>query len=182
MSVASTQGGATGPSVHVNVVGSGQMPLAMAPLHPVVAGLWRNLKKPRFSGHPEDVAKFFRDWGEVETIITSSSAFPITDYAMLMELRNALDEASAEQLKAQMLMNPNLTYEENWDSFRREWGFDAQKQNRADWFAVNLAKSGPVDAEVTLSDWRAYQARFQTSRSRVSDRTEAEERQLVFSN
>jgi hypothetical protein len=138
------------------------------------------MKKPKFSGLPKDVAQFVRDWTEVETIIHSSSNIPVTDFAILMELRGCLDEASAETLKSRMTLEKELRYQEYWDSFRQEWGVDAQKQNRADWFSVKLNFSGPSDAPVTMGDWRKFQAQFVTARGRVSDRTFAEEHQLIF--
>ena len=110
----------------------------------------------------------------------SASAHPVTDYAMLIELRKALDEPSAEILKSRMLVEPDLKYDEVWNSFQQEWGVDASKQNRADWHAVKLLLTGPKEDPVTLNEWRRYQAKFTTTRSRVVDRTEAEERQLVF--
>ena len=140
-------------------------------MHPVMLGIWKSLKKPKFSGLPKDVAEFVRNWTEVEKVIHSSSPFPVTDFAMLMELRGCLDEASAEILKARMLAESNLQYQEYWDAFRHEWGYDAQKQNRAEWVAVKLVHSGPKGAEVTLGDWRTFQARFTAARARVADRT-----------
>ena len=81
------------PPANVNVVGGGANGnVAFAPMHPIQAEIWRDLKKPRFSGLPQDVAQFIRDWNEVETIVRSASAHPVTDYAMLIELRKALDE------------------------------------------------------------------------------------------
>ena len=83
-------------------------------------------------------------------------------------------------LKARMLTESNLQYQEHWDAFCHEGGYDAQKQNRAEWVAIKLAHSGPKGAEVTLGDWRTFQARFTAARARVADRTKAEEHQMVF--
>ncbi len=91
-------------------------------MHPIQAEIWRDLKKPRFSGLPQDVPQFIRDWNEVETIVPSASSHPVTDYAMLINLRNALDEPSAEILKSRMLLEPDLKYDEVWNSFQQEWG------------------------------------------------------------
>ena len=169
-----------GPVAHVNMINGGQQQIGVATMHPVLVNLWRNMKKPKFTGLPKDVAQFVRDWAEVEQIIHSSSSQPVTDYAMLMELRGCLDEASSETLKSRMMLERDLRYQEYWDSFRQEWGVDAQKQNRADWRNAKLVPTGPKGSEVTLGDWRKFQARFVTARGRVADRTWAEEHQLVF--
>jgi hypothetical protein len=138
------------------------------------------MKKPKFSGLPKDAAQFVRDWTEVETIIQSSSSYPVSDFALLLELRGCLDEASSEVLKTRMIYEKNLGYQEYWDSFRQEWGIDMLKQNRMDWYAVKLIPTGPRGSEVTLGDWRKFQAKFATARARVADRTWSEEHRLVF--
>jgi hypothetical protein len=130
-------------------------------MHPIQAEIWRDLKTPRFSGLPQDVAQLIRDWNEVETIVRSASAHPVTDYAMLIELRKALDEPSAEILKSRMLVEPDLKYDEVLNSFQQEWGVDASKLNRADWHAVKLQLTGPKDDPVTLNEWRRYQPNSQ---------------------
>jgi hypothetical protein len=120
------------------VGGGAQAPLGMAPMHPVLVGLWRNMKKPKLSGLPKNAAQFVRDWTEVETIIQSSSSYPVSDYALLLELRGCLDEeASSEVLKSRIIYENNQCWE-NWDSFRQEWGIDMLKQNQMDWYAVKL--------------------------------------------
>ncbi len=88
---AATQPGSIhGPTANINMVGGGvQTLLGMAPMHPVLLGLWRNMKKPKFSGLPKDAAQFMRDWTEVETIIQTSSSYPVSDFALLLELRDA---------------------------------------------------------------------------------------------
>ena len=171
-----------GPAANIRTIGGGgsQPQIGMAPVHPVVVSQWQKLKRPLFSGLPEDVAKFVRDWTERETLIRSSSNFPVTDFSMLMEFRSCLDEATAETLKSRMDLEPGLTYNQYWDSFRQEWGQDAQKQNRADWQKIRLECTGPAGAEVSLSNWRKFQAKFLAARRRVSDRTQAEEYRMIF--
>ncbi len=141
---ASQTGSVHGPTANINMVGGGaQAPLGMAPMHPVLVGLWRNMKKPKFSGLQKDSAQFVGDWTEVETIIHSSSTYPVSDFELLLELRGCLDEASSEVLKTRMIYEKNLEYQEYWDSFRQEWGIDMLKQNRMDWYAVKLIPTGP---------------------------------------
>lgn len=66
-----------------------------------------------------------RDWTEIEAVINSASPVPVSDFVMLLELRKALDEASAETLKERMNLEPHLSYSEVWDEFKHEWGIDA---------------------------------------------------------
>ena len=178
---ASVQGSVAGnPAVQIHAVGQAAPQMNMAAMHPVLASIWQKMKKPNFSGCPEDVPQFVREWSEVEAVIRSSSIYPVNDLAILIELRGCLDAASAETLKAHMELNPQLTYHQFWEDFRRQWGVDTQKQNRADWRAVKLAKSGADSSEVTLADWRLFQARFEITCNRVADRTDAEAYQLIF--
>jgi hypothetical protein len=58
-----------------------------------------------------------------------------------------------------MIYEKNLRYQVYWYSFRQEWGIDMLKKNRMDWYAVKLIPTGNRGSEVTLGDWRKFQAK-----------------------
>jgi len=136
--------------------------------------------KPTFSGQPRDFANFKAEWDEYERAIAETCG-PVSQFAMLTLYKECLDEASQVKLGDRMQRDPNLTLRAFKRELQNERGADSQKQHRAEWEAVVLRLTGPPGRELTLQDWRLYEAVFKLHRNRVLERTAAEERKMVFS-
>jgi len=103
------------------------------------------------------------------------------DTAMLNQFKECLDEANQTRLRARQKERPNLTLVEFKRELRQAFGIDAQRQYRRDWEAVTLTLSGPPGKELTLADWRKFEAKYKIYRSSVPERSATEEWRMIFS-
>jgi hypothetical protein len=200
ISVASTMGGAglmappvrlgteptaaaVAPAATVNVTTAGAAPagiFSMFQMHPLQSEIWKNMSKPHFSGRPQDFAKFEAEWEEHEQAIYAAGAGPPTEQAMLMAFKSAVDEATQIKLRSRMAQNPHITLAAFRAELRREFGVDAQKQYRRVWEGTQLPLRGPHGQELNLQDWRQFEAEYRFNRERVPERTDTEERRMLF--
>jgi len=141
---------------------------------------WKSQPKPKFSGKPHDYAKFELDWGDLEYRYRETFKGCWNEHFMLTDFRNCLDEATQLKLKARQRERSGLTLTEFKRELREEFGIDAQRQYRRDWESVVLSLSGPKDHELTMSDWRKFEAQYKLCRSQVPERSATEEWRMLF--
>ena len=163
----------------INVLGS--VPYPFGAFFPgAVSDVWKTVAKPRFSGQPHDYARFEVEWNEIERVYRQ--VYPLwNDTAMLHEFKACLDEATQIRLRARLREKPELTLVDFKRELRQEFGIDAQRQNRRDWESVTLSLSGPPGKELTMADWRRFEASFKLFRASVPERSASEEWRMIFS-
>jgi hypothetical protein len=170
-------------AAHVNVLGAGTAPMGYAsayPSHPIHHEVWKMMTKPRFSGQPHDYARFEAEWDELERAIRETSPYPPSAFALLIEFKACLDEATQIKLRVRMQQDPGLTLAAFKRELRGEFGVDSQKQHRRDWEAVVLHQTGPPERPLTLQNWRHFEAQYKLHREQVPERSAAEEWRMLF--
>ena len=142
--------------------------------------VWRHMTKPRFSGQPQDYARFEADWEELERAYREAVPCPPSEYMLLAEFKTCLDEATQVKLRVRMRQNPSLTLTEFKRELRNEFGVDTQRQHRRDWEGVVLPLTGPPGRELTLQDWRRFESLYKLHRESVPERSATEECRMIF--
>ena len=99
---------------------------------------------------------------------------------MLHEIGLCLDPSTQVKLRTRRRQSPGITLTDFKRELRSEFAVDAQRQNRRDWESINLPLTGPVGHDLTLQNWRDFDANYEMARDRVLDRTPAEEWRMIF--
>ena len=164
------------PGARVNVIhtgGGGIVGMA----NPILAEALKSTRVPKFSGKAEDFGEFEKQWKMHLKLMYGASGGYLSDDAVLLTLRQYLDEASATMLLGKLGVDPNLSYYEFWEELRSKFLRDARATHRQNWRAVRLQIS---DSKITLQDWEKFQALYLARRALVEDWTDAEDQQYVF--
>ena len=97
--------------------------------------------------------------------------------ALVNILKTCLDPASALQLQREIDENPDITAQQFIAILERDFGKDYNIQAREEWAAVRLEIAGN---SLSIKDWRTFQQKFEVAASRVEDKTEREEYDMLF--
>ena len=131
----------------------------------------------KFSGKPEDLHRFVREWERHVQILNGASP-NMPDIFVLIKLRGFLDEASVAILDNLMDDNPDLTYEEFWGEFLKTHQRDERAIHRRNWQRCQLKAMDP--AHPTISEWTRFQSTYQSLRRLVDDWADFEDSQNVW--
>ena len=168
----------------VGMIGAGSEAMTTAALmmnfaamnNPLMSQLVLGASQPKFKGTVENFPEFKRQWNEYMRTIKSS--FPALAGSQLVNLLKAcLDAASVLQLRRELEDNPDLTAEDFMFILERDFGRDCAMQAREEWAAVQLHHGG---SPLTSKDWRTFQQKFEIAASRVEDKGEREEYDMLF--
>ena len=69
---------------------------------------------------------------------------------------------------------PDLEYQQFWGELAEEMGRGAKGAHRDEWKRVK------PEYPLTVESWRAFRKKFELAMSKVEDRSEQEERELLF--
>ena len=100
-------GSVRGGTAQVNVLSEGVAPMVFFAYHQG-GEAWRSMTKPRFSGKPQDYARFEKEWEEIERVYRATSPMGWNDELMFIEFEKCLDEATQLRLKARSLQAPRM--------------------------------------------------------------------------
>ena len=144
--------------------------------NPIMSQIVLGANRPLFRGTAEHFPEFRRQWGEYLRLIKSS--YPGMGQGQLVNLlKSCLDPASSIQLQREIEENSEITVGEFMATLERDFGKDYSLQAREEWAAVQLHVSG---SSLTSKEWRTFQQQFEVAASRVEDKGEREEYELLF--
>ena len=112
----------------MNPMAYGYMPM-FTPVMPGASDSWSRASKPKFSGLPQDFAKFEVEWDQV---VNESLHFPCTEPFLLTEFGRCLDSATQVRLRTLRKGYPGLTLTAFRQELQKEFSVDAQRQRRRD--------------------------------------------------
>ena len=92
-------------------------------------------------------------------------------------LKGLLDTATLLDFQTRFEAEGEVDFAEFWEEIDREFGRDANHQNKQAWMRVRLNQAGK---RLTSAEWRAFEKEFILRRNRVTDRTEAQEYELIL--
>lgn len=170
----SSHGG--GRVANVNRIENASGPQIVAMANPMVASVLQGVSMGKFSGKPEHLHKFVKDWERY--IKMWSEAYPMTNQMILAKLQEHLDRPSAAILEALMGANPDLTYEEFWDDFLRRHMRDGRNVHLKNWKNCKLRAEDPEHP--TQGEWAQFQVEFKALRELVDTWTEADELDIII--
>ena len=131
-----------------------------------------------FSGQQgRDWQQFVREWKPYERILEQAYPPALWNAVKLETLKGLLDRTTLTDFQARFEASGEVTFESFWDQIDREFGRDATHQNKQAWLRVRLNISGK---RLTSSEWRDFEKEFVLRRNRVTDRTEAQEYELLM--
>ena len=144
--------------------------------NPVLSQLIMNTSKPLFLGTTAHFPEFQRSWDEYLSLLKATQ--PGLQEAQILALfKTSLDPASGTQLKRLMEQKPTITTEEYMRIMEKTFGQDASGQTRQAWRNVQLRLKG---GQLEINGWRDFQQQFELAASRVDDKGEREEFDLVY--
>ena len=164
------------PGARVNVIHTGGAGI-IGMANPILAEALKSTRVPKFSGKAEDFGEFEKQWKMHLKLMHGASGGYLTDDAVLLTLKQYLDEASATMLLGKLGVDPTLSYYEFWEELRSKFLRDARATHRQNWRAVRLQIS---DNKISLQDWEKFHALYLARRALVEDWTDAEDQQYVF--
>ena len=132
--------------------------------------------KPLFDGTTRHFSKFKREWSEYELFLRAVSP-GLSVAQLLVVFKTCLDPTTESMLQRQTGKNPDLTLPQFWVVLDKVFGRGFSDEARKDWQNVRLNIKGNG---LTAQDWRAFEAEFLLLASRVDDKGEREEFELIF--
>ena len=152
-----------------------QPALASGLVHPLVAGI--AAKKPSLlHKHQGGWQTFRKQWEKhLVTLVACNKGNPIPDSILLEYFGGCLDESDQLFLENMTEKNPDLPFQEFWDSLAILYDRDTQAQLRLAWEGVR-----PPTGELNLEKWNIFQREWQLKRDRVEERTPQEEYKLLM--
>ena len=146
-------------------------------LQPILTQLCGEMAKPTFNGDPENWPQLLRAWEEYIAFVASlNGKGTLPDTVLLQLLKISLDETTKMVLKRRMEEDPYITFDQFWGEIQTEFEGDLHYKYRSAWEKVTLEGK----PRLTSHAWRKFCTAFELAKSRVEDRTEREEYNLIF--